>query len=188
MRGAASTKGKRSTQARAKTSEATPLVIRFASKIAAAANGAPILDVACGSGRNAILLAELGCRVICIDLDLSKLKARMESEDITSGLDPYHLDLINDAWPFKANSVGGILNVHFLLPSLFPCFESSLMRGGYLLLETPPGCGNNYLELLPAGMVKSALETGFDIEFYRENKVGPATSDAATVKLLAKRC
>jgi len=53
---------------------ASPLVRRFASAIAEAANGAPILDVACGSGRNAMIFAELGCNVICVDIDLTRLE------------------------------------------------------------------------------------------------------------------
>jgi hypothetical protein len=87
-----------------------------------------------------------------------------------------------------ANSrVGGIINVHFLLPALFPFCESSLSPGGYLLLETVPGCGGNYLELPKAGGIRSALGKAFDFEFYKEGKVGPRGYDAVTVQLLARR-
>src|SRR5690348_12013636 len=45
---------------------AAPLVRKFAPQIASAASEKPIVDVACGSGRNALVLATLGCRVICV--------------------------------------------------------------------------------------------------------------------------
>src|ERR1017187_7703007 len=87
-----------------------------------------------------------------------------------------------------ANSrVGGIINVHFLLPALFPFCEQSLSPGGYLLLETVPGCGGNYLELPKANELRSALEMLFELEFYRERKVGPVACDAVTVQVLAKK-
>src|SRR6185437_9872766 len=51
---------------------ASPLIRRFCSRMASAASGKPILDIACGTGRNAFALAALGCNVICADKDLSR--------------------------------------------------------------------------------------------------------------------
>jgi SAM-dependent methyltransferase len=165
----------------------SPLVRRFASRIAVAASGDPILDVACGSGRNAALLLELGCRVVCIDKDQTGLQNQLSRLPCSGAVTLQHLDLARDPWPFGAESVGGIINVHFLRPALFPCFERSLRKGGYLLLESVPGCGKNYLELPSAGEVQSALGRAFDFEFYKERKVGPHDSDAVTVKAVARR-
>lgn len=172
------------------TLEASPLVRKFASKIASASKGFPILDVACGSGRNARLLAGLGCTVICIDNDLSRLKVESvsrASRSPSSQLVPYHLDLVKDVWPFEAASVGGIINVHFLLPELLPYFAKSLIPQGYLLLESVPGCGGNYVQLPAAGRIRIILGEGFDFEFYKESKVGPPGVDAVTVKVVARR-
>jgi SAM-dependent methyltransferase len=170
---------------------ASALVRRFASTIADATNGAPILDVACGSGRNAMVFAELGCIVICVDIDLTRLKNQLTAQGSgfgpSSRLQLHTLDLINDPWPFKAGAIGAIINIHFLLPTLFPCFAYSLNHGGYLLIETISGRGGNYLELPAAGEVKSAFEAGFHLELYEERKVGPEESDAVTVKLLGRR-
>lgn len=58
--------------------EPSPLVRRFAAKIVDAAAGKPVLDVACGSGRNALALSQLGCAVICVDRDLTTLQAHVE--------------------------------------------------------------------------------------------------------------
>ncbi len=102
----------------------SPLVRRFAQKMADAAAGKPVLDVACGSGRNALALAQLGCTVICVDRDLTTLQAhvvrlrRTELRKAFSKLSLQQLDLVKDPWPFSASVAGGIINIHFLLPEL----------------------------------------------------------------------
>ena len=171
--------------------EASALVRRFASKIADNADGVPVLDVACGSGRNAFLLISCGCTVVCVDNNLVPLQNRLQLSRpplaVSAMLTLRQLDLIKDPWPFAPRSVGGIINVHFLLPALFPHFERSLRPGGYLLVESEPGCGGNYLHLPKPGEVRSALGRGFELEFYREHRVGPPGYSAVTVKLLARR-
>ena len=171
--------------------EASALVRRFASKIADNAAGVPVLDVACGSGRNAFLLVSHGCAVVCVDNDLAPLQNRLRLSGrpsvASAMLSLRRLDLVEDPWPFAPRSVGGIINVHFLLPTLFPHFERSLCPGGYLLVESEPGCGGNYLHLPKPGEVRSALGRGFELEFYRERRVGPPGYSAVTVKLLARR-
>lgn len=167
--------------------EACPLVRRFGTKVAEAASGKPILDVACGSGRNAILLQQLGCTVVCMDINLSRLDMESTSPIASGSLRPHQIDLVKDPWPFSPRSIGGIINIHFTLPTLFPQFESSLIPHGYLLLETVPGVGGNYLELPKEGDLKTALGEAFDFEFYKERHVGPPEHNAVTVKLLARR-
>jgi len=84
--------------------------------------------------------------------------------------------------------LGGILAVHFpIVPALFSHFADSLTPKGCLLIETVGGQGENYLELPPAGWLRSALGGAFDFEFYEESKVGPPGSDAVSARLLAKR-
>jgi hypothetical protein len=97
------------------------------------------------------------------------------------------IDLKRDRWPFEQRSVGGIINIHFTLPSLFPFFGSSLVQNGYLLIETIPGCGGNYVELPRTGELKAAFEGCFFLEVYKERPVGPSDRNAVTVKLLARR-
>jgi hypothetical protein len=165
----------------------SPWVRRFATKVADASLGKPILDVACGSGRNAIFLASLGCSIDCVDRDLTTLQNQKLPPLISRQLSLRQLDLVKDSWPFGQCAVGGIINVQFLLPDLFPLFEYSLSPGGYLLLESVPGHGKNYLELPKAGELMRCLEKGFEIEQYKERKVGPSDYDAVTVRLLAKK-
>lgn len=170
---------------------ASPFVQRFAPRMADAAGSAPILDVACGSGRNAFLLSEIGCEVICIDKDLSAIQENSERADLSraakSRIRTYPLDLIGQEWPFGKGMAGGIINVHFFLPTLLNVFARALLPGAYLLIETIPGCGGNYLSLPRAGEVRKQLASTFELTVYKESKVGPDSIDAVTVKVLAKR-
>lgn len=163
--------------------EASPLVRRFAMRIVDAAGKAPILDVACGSGRHALLFAQLGCSVICLDKNADLLRRLPKNPRIF----PMQVDLATEPWPFGRDRLGGIVNVHFLLPVLFNRFKSSLSLGRYLLIETVPAHGRNFLELPAEGEIRSALEESFDFDFYKENPAGPPGYDEVTVKLLARR-
>jgi|GEM_PF-1211319 len=171
----------------------SPLVRRFARQIIDGLSGKPLLDVACGSGRNAFALARLGCAVVCIDKDLTPIRTELLRLSKTSfsktaaQLVLQRMDLVEDPWPFRESSVGGIVNIHCLLPSLFPCFESAISPDGYLLIETVPGCGGNYRHLPKAGELEAAFDKSFILEFYNERRVGPSDSDAVTVRLLGKR-
>jgi tellurite methyltransferase len=168
-------------------SEASPLVRKFSLEMARAASARPILDVACGAGRNAIPLAELGCRVICIDRDLGRLKNQRLPRKISGLLTLVEMDLLTDPWPFEPGTIGGALMVDFLHPSLFGLLSRSLGAGACLLIETISARGGNYRELPKPDELRTAFETAFDFEFYRERKVESAPCDAVTVKLFGKR-
>ena len=170
-------------------SDPSKLVRQFGPRIFAAAAGMPVLDVACGSGRNALFLAELGCAVTCIDNDPSRLRSLSVAgyQYSTAQLKIWQMDLTKDDWPFAKCSVGGIVNIHFFLPRLFALFGACLSPGGYLLFETPPGHGGNYQELPEAGKVRSALAGLFHLELYKERRVGPPQCDAVVVQALACR-
>ena len=155
-------------------------VRKYAEKLVQAARGMPILDVACGSGRNGWHLASLGCDVVFVDRDLNPLHDRERCASL-------EIDLTRDPWPFGPNTLGGIVNVHFLLSALFRQFAASLTPGSYLLLETVPGCGHNYVELPRAGTLRQELSGDFRFEEYRERTVGPLGCGAVTVRLLARK-
>lgn len=142
--------------------------------------GKPILDVACGSGRNGLFLKSFGCDVIFVDRALTRLHDRVRSSS-------FEIDLGRDPWPFTHGALGGIVNVHFLLPELFPHYAASLLPGTYLLIETVLGCGHNCLELPKAGRLRQELAGDFTFDRYRERAVGPSDREAVTVRLLARR-
>ncbi len=158
----------------------SPFVRDSAERIARASGGRPILDIACGSGRNGWYIASFGCEVIFADRDLTRLARRERAVS-------REIDLARDPWPFGPRTLGGIVNVHFLMPELFADFAASLAPGAYLLLETVPGSGQNYLELPKAESLRQQLASNFEFEAYRERSVGPPDVDAVTARLLARR-
>jgi SAM-dependent methyltransferase len=178
-------------QAMSAASQAAPFLRRYSQQLIDSSHGAPIVDVACGSGRNALFLAELGCDVFCLDRDLNQLGQILTSGTVRPAvaekLRLCKLDLVNDPWPFEPQTVGGIINIHLTVAALFPCFGAALLPGGCLLVETVPAHGGNFLELPRARQLRSALEDAFDLEFYRERKAGPGNYDAVIVRLFAKR-
>jgi len=138
-------------------SEPCALVRRFGARIVEAANGAPILDLGCGAGRNAVYLARLGGVVICLDRN-SELLGRLPR---VKQIIPLHVDLATGRWPFEQGQLGGIISVQFLMPAVFRQFESSLSPGGCLLIEPVPAHGGNFIELPYAGELKGAFAEAF---------------------------
>jgi SAM-dependent methyltransferase len=162
-------------------------VKRFAETVAEAAQGFPIADVGCGSGRNAIFVAELGCNVICIDKNLSPLRNQELVSSIQKRLTLLFLDVLKAPWPFTPGTLGGVILVDFLPWPLLPQLADCLIPNGSLLLETVSGRGENFRELPKAGQLEATFRPGFMIENYREKYVKPRSSGAVTVKMLARR-
>ncbi len=152
-----------------------------------ASSGYPVIDVACGAGRNAFYLAYLGCTVICIDRDLSTLRQNLVHPELSKRLTLIEMDLLADPWPFQERMIGGIVLVDFLDRSLFRFFQRSLITGGYLLIETISNRGGNYLELPKASELRQTLEKSFEFDAYDEREAGPGHANAVTVRMLAKR-
>jgi SAM-dependent methyltransferase len=172
-------------------SSPSKLLAKYAEEIAYNSNG-PIIDVPCGYGRNAAYIASFGVPVLCIDINDDALEFIKTGINLTIAklkdpnlLNTLKLDLINDPWPFKDESIGAIINVHFFNPRVMEFFVNSLKIGGYLLIETIDGRGGNYLELPTYGFIKSNLMDAFDFRYFIEKQVGPLFNIASTVKALA---
>jgi SAM-dependent methyltransferase len=107
-------------------------VARFAPLIAPG----EVLDLACGGGRHARLLADAGHQVLAVDRDAVALERAAGN-----GISTLQLDLENDAggrvgWPFEAGRFAGIVVTNYLYRPLFPHILSSLASGGVLIYET----------------------------------------------------
>ena len=106
-------------------------VARHAARLAARSPGARALDVACGSGRHAMLLLEHGFRTIAFD-HASAACHRLAQED------PRVRTVIADAasLPFRDASFALVVQTRFLDRAIVPDLIRLLVRGGVLVVET----------------------------------------------------
>jgi SAM-dependent methyltransferase len=116
-----------------------------------------VLDLACGSGRHARLLAAMGHPVLAVDRDAQALAATNGSAKPTNGSAPpssalpavaagqgintLQIDLESDSgprfsWPFEPNRFAGIVVTNYLHRPLFPPILDSLAVNGVLIYET----------------------------------------------------
>ena len=98
----------------------------------------PILDLACGDGRNGIFLAEHYLPVICCDNSQAALdRARKSAEEHEVTITLWQVDLEQEGVnPLPENSYGGVLVFHYLHRPLIPYIKKALKPGGILIYET----------------------------------------------------
>lgn len=93
------------------------------------------LDVACGRGRHALLLAERGYRVDAVDYAPAAL-ATLQNAARERGLPIACVAADVTAWPLPPARYALVLVVNFLDRALFPALRASVAPGGVLLYET----------------------------------------------------
>jgi len=162
----------------------------IAEQIRPARPGAPALDVACGYGRNAVWLAELGYAVDAWDVSpvgLGHLRERLVGAgEAGRPLDvrPRVVDLDDATIPPASYDL--IVNLLFLDRRLFPLYAAGLRPGGLLVFETFVDLGNaRHAHVRPEHMLSpNELPTVFatlDVLCYEED------AERGTACLLARR-
>ena len=107
----------------------SPWVKRFATL--APAEGR-VLDLACGNGRHARLLAALGYHVEAVDRDPEALATLVGVERIKTR----QADLEGGPWPFHADVFDGVVVTNYLYRPLLPTLLRVLAPQGVLIYET----------------------------------------------------
>jgi SAM-dependent methyltransferase len=86
-----------------------------------------VLDLACGSGRHARLLAHLGYSVTAVDREPQAIESvRFIQADLEAG----------SPWPLPGERFQGIVVTNYLHRPLFPVLADSLAPGGVLIYDT----------------------------------------------------
>lgn len=91
------------------------------------------LDLACGQGRHARLLAALGHPVLALDRDAQALAAAAGPGIATLACD---LEGEGAVWPFAPGRFGAVVVTNYLHRPLFGAIAAALAPGGLLIYET----------------------------------------------------
>ncbi len=106
--------------------EVDPLVTKAATLV----TGRRALDIACGTGRNALYLARSGWSVVAVDINPESIEAVRKRSEGT--IDARVLDLEHHALDFPDESFDLIAMIRFFQPSLFPIVKRLLRPGGVM--------------------------------------------------------
>ena len=144
--------------------EASAWVSRFASRIPQGL----VLDLACGSGRHARLLAALGYQVLAVDRDAAVISTLLGAGIQTREFDLEQPDAANQAdWPLAPSSYSGVVVTNYLHRPLMAPLLASVAAGGVLIYETfAQGNGqfgkpaNPDFLLAPGELIKLVLDSG----------------------------
>ena len=94
--------------------------------------GGRVLDLACGGGRHARLLAERGYRVEAVDRDAGALASLAG----VAGVATRQADLEGGPWPYHGAAFDGIVVTNYLYRPLLPLLFNALEVNGVLIYET----------------------------------------------------
>jgi len=148
--------------------------------------GGAVLDVACGSGRHARLLARLGFEVDAVDRDIALFA------DPPAGVTLLEADLEAGPWPYAGRRFAGIVVTNYLHRPLLPILVESLEPLGMLLYETFArgnerfGKPSNPAFLLAPGELLDAVRGKLRVVAY-EDRVVDEPRPAAIQRLAARR-
>jgi SAM-dependent methyltransferase len=90
-----------------------------------------VLDLACGAGRHATLLASLGHTVLAVDQDISAIEL-LKSDSIQA----QKLDLEGSKWPLLDQQFSGIVVTNYLYRPFLDELPKMLIEGGVFIYET----------------------------------------------------
>ncbi|HIP61643.1 MAG TPA: methyltransferase domain-containing protein [Sulfurovum sp.] len=113
--------------------EASVIVQRF-SKLA---SGKKALDIACGTGRNTLYLAQNGFEIDALDISAVALQELSQHMNKVTDLSFIHTQLVDlDQYSPPLSHYNLIINIHFLDRSLISKLGKALKKDGILIVET----------------------------------------------------
>jgi len=152
------------------------------------------LDVACGDGRNALYLAQLGYMVDAIDVSdvaIGAVRATVQARGLTMTIAPRVVDLERE--PLPAGPYDVIVMLNFLQRDLFAPAAQALAPGGLLLFETLDrshvdelGHSFNPAYLVEPGELLSAFD-GLEVVDHREGVAQRSGSPRGVAGVVARR-
>lgn len=163
----------------------TPLVIKTASELPPGR----ALDIACGTGRNALWLAQHGWQVTAVDgarvaIEILEQRARERGLNLTTNV----ADLEAPAFTIASESYDLICDCYYLQRSLFPGIRAGLRAGGTVIAIvhlTRPGEEITYKHAAPAELREFFAD--WDILHYREGEPIDEAHKRGVAELVARK-
>jgi tellurite methyltransferase len=154
--------------------EPTPLLVETACRL----TPGRALDLACGSGRNAVWLAEHGWNVTAVDRSPITIPA----------VETHVADLEKHEFPIAEASWDLIVVCRYLQRDLFEPIKRGLKPGGVALvivLLMEPGHERSRFSVQPGELAK--YFEGWEISHYHEGKASGEHHDRAVAELVATK-
>ncbi len=169
--------------------QAHPLVVRFASQL----KPGRALDVACGTGRHALYLAERGWQVTAVDSSKVAIEILLErARQLGVSVDARVADLELGEFVIEPDSYDLIVNCCYLQRDLFPAIKAGVRVGGLVIAviamvdDDPNVKPMNPAFLLQPGELRSAFD-GWNLLYEFQGKVEGKQSQRAISEIVAKR-
>lgn len=151
------------------------------------------LDVACGAGRHAILLAERGWQVTAVDasrvgIELTKARARERGVKVDARV----ADLERGEFVIEPESYDLICVCHYLQRDLFPHIRAGVRVGGRLIAvihmvdDAPDAKPMNPAFLLEPGELRAEFR-GWEILHDYEGRAVESRHQRASAEIVARR-
>jgi SAM-dependent methyltransferase len=161
--------------------------------VAALPNDGPVADIAGGSGRHAVPLAQDGRHVVLVDFVAVAVARAMQRAPSLAGV-------VADAsvLPLRRGAFGVVLVAYFLDRSIFPELIALLEPGGHLVYETYTLAHH---ELVEKGLARGPQTTEFLLQpgelpelakplivrYYREGEANDAAGLRRCARLISQR-
>ena len=160
-----------------------PLVVKFARSAPGLA-----LDLACGSGRNALYLAELGWNVTAVDgspvaLDVLRARAHERALDI----DIRSADLERGQFEIPSERFDLILDSYYLQRDLIPKMQAGLPRGGMIISIVHLSDVDATPKRAYPGELRKYFE-GWTVLHYREGQPQESWHQRPVAEIVVIRC
>lgn len=121
-------------------SQHSPLLTRFVNELSVCADLGPLLDLACGNGRNGLYLSRQGLPVVFADHNehaLVLLKNQLPSSTTKSLARIWPVNLENPGLnPLSNQTFGAVLVFRYLHRPLFDAIQQAIAPGGMIIYQT----------------------------------------------------
>jgi SAM-dependent methyltransferase len=117
-------------------STVSPWVAKFADRISLKSGSKRVLDYACGSGRHTAYLAELGYRVLAVDIQLPSLQTLNNCQPNAIELRCMDLEMEQFAFDPQLEKFSGLIVTNYLYRPHLDKILDLLDEGGVLIYET----------------------------------------------------